>query len=83
MEGGEVFVPRIPSMKVIDLAKALPPKAEVVMIGIRPGEKLQEMLVSKDEARKTVELDKMFVVQPAEAYWFGYSWQERGKLLSD
>ncbi len=83
MEGGEVFVPRIPSMKVIDLAKAIAPKAEVEIIGIRPGEKLHEVLISEDEARNTVELDKMFVVQPAEAFWFGYSWQKRGKLLSD
>jgi UDP-N-acetylglucosamine 4,6-dehydratase/5-epimerase len=83
MEGGEVFVPRIPSMKVIDLAKAIAPKAEVGIIGIRPGEKLHEVLISEDEARNTVELDKMFVVQPAEAFWFGYSWQKRGKLLSD
>src|ERR1700690_1543680 len=83
MEGGEVFVPKIPSMKVIDLAKAIAPKAEVGIIGIRPGEKLHEVLISEDEARNTVELDKMFVVQPAEAFWFGYSWQKRGKLLSD
>jgi UDP-N-acetylglucosamine 4,6-dehydratase len=83
MEGGEVFVPRIPSMKVIDLAKAIAPKAEIGIIGIRPGEKLHEVLISEDEARNTVELDKMFVVQPAEAFWFGYSWQKRGKLLSD
>lgn len=83
MEGGEVFVPKIPSMKVIDLAKAIAPKAKIDIIGIRPGEKLHEVLISEDEARHTVELEKMFVVQPAEAFWFGYSWQDRGKLLSD
>jgi len=83
MEGGEVFVPRIPSMKVIDLAKAIAPNAKVDVIGIRPGEKLHEVLISEDEARNTVELEKMFVVQPAEALWFGYSWQKRGKQLSD
>jgi UDP-N-acetylglucosamine 4,6-dehydratase len=83
MEGGEVFVPKIPSMKVIDLAKAIAPKASVDIIGIRPGEKLHEVLISEDEARHTVELDKMFVVQPAEAIWFGYSWQSKGRLLSD
>ncbi len=83
MEGGEVFVPKIPSMKVIDLAKAIAPNADVNIIGIRPGEKLHEVLISEDEARNTVELDKMYVVQPAEAFWFGYSWQKRGKLLSD
>ncbi len=81
MHGGEVFVPKIPSMKVIDLAKAIAPNAEVEIIGIRPGEKLHEVLISEDEARHTVELSKMFVVQPAEASWFGYNWQNRGKLL--
>ena len=83
MEGGEVFVPKIPSTKVIDLARAISPDADVNIIGIRPGEKLHEMLISEDEARHTVELEKMFVVQPAEATWFGYEWQSKGKLLED
>ena len=83
MEGGEVFVPKIPSMKVIDLARAIAPKVQVDIIGIRPGEKLHEVLISEDEARNTFELENMFVVQPAEAFWFGYSWQKRGTLLSD
>jgi UDP-N-acetylglucosamine 4,6-dehydratase len=75
MEGGEVFVPKIPSMKVIDLARTIAPQAEIEIIGVRPGEKLHEVLISEDEARNTVELEKMFVVQPAEAFWFGYQWQ--------
>jgi UDP-N-acetylglucosamine 4,6-dehydratase len=83
MQGGEVFVPKIPSMKVIDLAHAIAPQAKVNIIGIRAGEKLHEVLISEDEARHTVELAKMFVVQPAEATWFGYDWQSKGKLLSD
>ncbi len=83
MEGGEVFIPKIPSTKVTDLARAIAPKAELDIIGIRPGEKLHEMLISEDEARHTVELDKMFVVQPAEAIWFGYSWQTKGKSLNE
>lgn len=83
MEGGEVFVPKIPSMNVADLAKAIAPKAKIDIIGIRPGEKLHEVMISEDESRHTVELEKMFVVQPAEAFWFGYSWQSRGKLLKD
>ncbi len=83
MEGGEVFVPKIPSMNVADLARAIAPKAKIDIIGIRPGEKLHEVMISEDESRHTVELEKMFVVQPAEAFWFGYSWQSRGKLLSD
>ncbi len=83
MEGGEVFVPKIPSMNVLDLGKAIAPKAEIEIIGIRPGEKLHEVMISEDESRHTVELEKMFVVQPAEAIWFGYQWQTRGKLLKD
>lgn len=83
MQGGEVFVPKIPSMKVLDLAKAVAPDARVEVIGIRPGEKLHEMLISEDESRTTVELDDMFVVQPAEAYWFGRGWEKIGKNLPD
>ncbi|NOT04578.1 MAG: UDP-N-acetylglucosamine 4,6-dehydratase (inverting) [Anaerolineales bacterium] len=83
MEGGEVFVPKIPSTKVVDLAKAIAPNAEINMIGIRPGEKLHEVLISEDEARHTIEVDNMFVVQPAEATWFGYSWQSKGKPLNE
>jgi UDP-N-acetylglucosamine 4,6-dehydratase len=83
MEGGEVFIPKIPSTKVVDLAKAIAPDARIEIIGIRPGEKLHEMLISEDEARHTIELDKMFVVQPAEATWFGYSWKDKGKELKE
>lgn len=83
MYGGEVFVPKIASMKVVDLAKAIAPKAQVEIIGIRPGEKLHEVLISDDEARQTVELDDMYVVQPAESLWFGRDWESKGKLLQD
>jgi UDP-N-acetylglucosamine 4,6-dehydratase len=83
MEGGEVFVPKIPSTKVVDLARAIAPEAEIGIIGIRPGEKLHEDLLSPDEARHTVELERMYVIQPAEAIWFGYSWKDRGKTLPD
>jgi len=83
MYGGEVFVPKIASMKVVDLAKAIAPKAQIEIIGIRPGEKLHEVLISDDEARQTVELDDMYVVQPAESLWFGRDWESKGKLLQD
>jgi len=83
MLGGEVFVPKIPSMKVVDLAHAIAPEAKINTIGIRPGEKLHEVLISEDEARSTVEMDDMYVVQPAEALWFGRDWQNRGKALMD
>jgi len=83
MEGGEVFVPKIPSTKVMDLARAIAPDADIEIIGIRPGEKLHEGLLSVDEARHTVELEHMYVIQPTEAFWFGYSWQNKGKPLPE
>jgi UDP-N-acetylglucosamine 4,6-dehydratase/5-epimerase len=83
MEGGEVFVPKIPSTKVTDLARAIAPAAKLNIIGIRPGEKLHEYLISIDEARHTIELDRMYVIQPAEAIWFGYSWKEKGRELPE
>jgi len=83
MRGGEVFVPKIPSMKVVDLAKVVAPQAKINVIGIRPGEKLHEVLISEDEARTVVELDDMFVVQPAEALWFGRDWENKGKPIAD
>jgi UDP-N-acetylglucosamine 4,6-dehydratase len=83
MHGGEVFVPKIPSMAVADLARAIAPEAQVEIIGIRPGEKLHEVLISEDEARTTVELKDMFVVLPAEAMWYIYDWKSQGKSLPD
>lgn len=84
MQGGEVFIPKIPSMKMTDLAKAMAPEAEIKIIGIRPGEKLHESLISEDEARTTVELPDMYVVQPSGAeLWFGYSWNEKGSPVPD
>ena len=83
MQGGEVFVPKIPSMTITDLAKTVAPDAEVEVIGIRPGEKLHEVLISEDEARTTIELEDMYVVQPAEALWFGHTWEQQGNRLED
>lgn len=83
MLGGEVFIPKIPSMNLVDLAHAIAPKAEIEIIGIRPGEKLHEVLISEDEARTTVELKDMYVVQPAETLWFGREWEKRGRLCTE
>ena len=69
MAGGEVFVPKIPSTTIVDLAKAIAPEAEIEIIGIRPGEKLHEVLISEDEARGTVERENMFIVKPPETLW--------------
>ncbi len=83
MHGGEVFVPKIPSMNVKDLAAAVAPEAEIAYTGIRPGEKLHEVLISEDEARNTVEFDDMFIVQPSGTTWFGRDWEKSGKKLPD
>jgi UDP-N-acetylglucosamine 4,6-dehydratase len=83
MLGGEVFVPKIPSMKILDLANVIAPEADVEIIGIRPGEKLHEVLIHEDEARSTIEMDDMFVVQPMTELWFGHDWQIKGKPLPD
>ncbi len=69
MQGGEIFVPKIPSMKVTDLARAIAPDCELRYIGIRPGEKLHESLISVDEARQTLELDDGYIIRPAHPWW--------------
>jgi UDP-N-acetylglucosamine 4,6-dehydratase len=74
MHGGEVFVPKIPSMNIMDLVKALASDCGVEYIGIRPGEKLHEVLISEDEARHTVELDDMYIVQPVHPWWRVENW---------
>jgi UDP-N-acetylglucosamine 4,6-dehydratase len=83
MQGGEVFVPKIPSMRVVDIARAIAPEAELESIGIRSGEKLHEVLIHEDEARATIELEDMFVVQPSASLWFGHAWREKGHLLPE
>lgn len=69
MQGGEVFVPKIPSMNVMDLARAMGPECAIETIGIRPGEKLHELLISDDEARNAVELDDAYIIQPNQPWW--------------
>ena len=63
MNGGEVFVPKIPSMKVINLAKAVAPECKIDFIGIRPGEKLHEVLISEEESQNTFEFKEMFAIR--------------------
>ena len=63
-QGGEIFIPIIPSMKITDLAKTIEPECKFKIIGIRPGEKMHELLVSQDEARNTKMLDDMYVILP-------------------
>jgi UDP-N-acetylglucosamine 4,6-dehydratase/5-epimerase len=72
MDGGELYVPRIPSMKVVDLAEAVAPGAATHEIGIRPGEKLHEEMIAADDARRTLRLGDRYVVMPTIATW-GYT----------
>ena len=69
MRGGEIFVPKIPSMKVIDLARAIAPGLGTKIIGIRPGEKLHEVMVTTDDARTSVELPDRYVIEPQFNFW--------------
>ncbi len=69
MQGGEVFVPKIPSTTIIKLARAISPDATFEIIGIKPGEKLHETLISPDDARNTLELDDRYIVMPAFPFW--------------
>jgi UDP-N-acetylglucosamine 4,6-dehydratase len=76
MQGGEIFVPKIPSMNIMDLAETVAPDCSIAEIGIRPGEKLHEALVSEDEASHAVELEDMFVIKPLHPWWNADNWQE-------
>lgn len=71
MQGGELFVPRIPSMRILDLVEAVAPEATTHEIGIRPGEKLHEEMIAPDDSRRTLRAADRFIVQPTIATW-GY-----------
>jgi UDP-N-acetylglucosamine 4,6-dehydratase len=79
MQGGELFVPKIPAMNMVDLAAAMAPHIPQKIIGIRPGEKLHEVMITEDDARQTVELEDRYVVQPALAWWKAEGYADRGK----
>ncbi len=81
MKGGELYVPRIPSMRIIDLAKAVSSQATIVEIGMRPGEKLHEEMISADDSRRTIVQSDRFVVTPVAAEW-GYA-PPLGELMSE
>lgn len=82
MHGGEVFVPRIPSMRIVDLAQAIAPGCEIDFTGIRPGEKLHEVLISRDEARHSLQLDDKYVILPEHPWWSNSQWR-KGSPLPD
>lgn len=82
MKGGEIFIPKIPSMKIIDIAEAIAPKAEKKVIGIRPGEKIHEILLTEDEARHSKEFNNYFVIEPEHPFWHEEH-LKGGKTLSE
>ena len=69
MRGGEIFVPKLPSMRITDLAKIVAPDCEVEIIGIRPGEKLHEVLLTEDEARHSKDMGDYFIIEPELRFW--------------
>jgi UDP-N-acetylglucosamine 4,6-dehydratase len=69
MEGGEIFVPKVPSMNILDLARAIAPECRTEIVGIRPGEKLHETLVPEDDARQTLEYADYFTIVPQRDLW--------------
>jgi UDP-N-acetylglucosamine 4,6-dehydratase len=69
MKGGEIFVPKIPSMKIMDLADAIAPEEKKEIIGIRPGEKIHEILLTDDESRHSREYEYGFVIEPEHPFW--------------
>jgi UDP-N-acetylglucosamine 4,6-dehydratase len=75
MEGGEIFVPKIPSVRIMDLVQAIAPDCKVETIGIRPGEKLHELLISQDEARSAVDVGDLYIVKPLFIDWSGKAWR--------
>lgn len=82
MHGGEIFVPKIPSMKVTDLAEAIAPGCRQEFTGIRPGEKLHEVMIPEDDARNAIEMDRFFVLKPQFPWWGGGNWS-KGKPVPD
>ena len=81
MQGGELYVPRIPSMKLVDLARAIAPDSEYIETGIRPGEKIHEEMISADDSKRTVFNGSRYIVNPVVAEW-GYK-EPEGRRLED
>ncbi len=87
MEGGEIFVPKLPSMKIVDVAKALAPNLKTKIIGIRPGEKLHEIMCPSDDSHLTIEFENHFVIAPTIQFNYPTDFTknrlgERGKMVA-
>lgn len=78
MQGGEIYIPKIPSMKITDMARNIGPNLPQKEIGIRPGEKLHEIMITKDDGRQTIELDDRYIIKPQFTYWSDDSYDALG-----
>jgi UDP-N-acetylglucosamine 4,6-dehydratase/5-epimerase len=78
MTGGEIFIPKIPSMSVIDLARFLAPDLPLKVVGIRPGEKLHEVMITEDDARNTIEISDRYIITPTLSFWNGEGYLQNG-----
>ena len=88
MQGGEIFIPKIPSMRIMDLAKAIAPNLPTKIVGIRPGEKLHEVMCPADLYYETLEFDDHFVIMPSTRFWKNIDYTinalgEKGRSVSD
>jgi len=83
MVGGEIFVPKLPSMNIMDLAEAIGPECEKKIVGIRPGEKLHELMISRDDARNTLEFSDHYVIMPEFRFFSRRFATEGGRPVSD
>jgi len=83
MVGGELFVPKLPSMNIMDLAKVIAPECNTKIIGIRPGEKIHEVMVPRDCARQTLEFENYYIIQPDFIFWGRRFVNGEGKLVPE
>lgn len=83
MMGGEIFIPKLPSCAIGDLAKAIAPNCPVEIIGLRPGEKLHEALIPADEAHHTTEQEDRFIIHPSNPYWSYKSERYEGEVCKE
>jgi len=83
MRGGELFVPKLPSVRILELAQAIAPTARIEIVGIRPGEKLHEDLISSDDARSTVDAGPHYVLKPNVDWWTAENWVAATPVAED
>jgi UDP-N-acetylglucosamine 4,6-dehydratase/5-epimerase len=83
MRGGEIWVPRIPSMRLVDLARVIAPECKQTIVGIRPGEKLHEVMIPVDDGRMAVEYTNHYIIKPSFPWWEHWHAQPGGKPCPD